>query len=283
VSKTQSWFYALICICLFTIVLALPTKVIAKNKINWYVTDWAPFNITRGKLKRKGSNDLLIKYIHQFLPLYDSSWKHMNPALLTKSFEAGENICQWDLFKTPQREKIAYFTKTPSIIDAPLRIFVKKKDLKRINLKSPVDIVQLINNEKYKTAFVDSRSYNTMIDEAIINRTNNSISSNESTKRIIKDFFKGKLDYVIEYSAVMNYLKSTAKYKKGLFSIAIKNTDSYVLGYVACSKTLWGKTVIDKVDIALKAHRHDKRYHDILEQWHDKRTKQLIINNYKNF
>ncbi|MCJ8273540.1 MAG: TIGR02285 family protein [Psychrosphaera sp.] len=270
-------------ILLLTICLTLPAKAHAKDKITWYVTDWAPFNITRGKLKRKGSNDKLIKYIHKFLPDYDLAWKNMNPALLEKAFTQGDNICQLDLFKTPRREKIAYFTKYPSIIDAPLRLFVKGKDEKKLNLSYPVKLDQLLNNGKFKAAFVVSRSYNTMIDNVLLNNTNTKITTNESTKRLIKDFFKGKNDYVVEYSAVMSYFKSTLKYKKDLFSLPIENTDPFVLGYAACSKTLWGKTTVDAIDAVLKAHRNDKRYHNILEQWHDDRSKQVIVKNYGSF
>lgn len=268
---------------LLAVCLTLPVKAVAKDKITWYVTDWAPFHITRGKQKRKGLNDKLIKYIHSFLPAYEIAWKNMNPVLLKKAFAAGENICKLDLFKTAEREKTAYFSQKPSVIDAPLRLFVKENDERKMALSSPVDIAALFNNPKYKASYVTSRSYNTTIDNAVLSSTNAKVTTNESTKRIIKDFLKGKSDYVVEYSAVMSFFKSQMKYKKGLFSLPIKDTQPYVLGYAACAKTLWGKTAIDAIDAVLKAHRNDDRYHKILEEWHDDRIKEVIINNYQHF
>lgn len=247
------------------------------------MTDWAPFNITRGKLKRKGTNDKLIKYIHRFLPNYDMAWKNMNPQLLEKAFEQGENVCQLDLFKTAKREKIAYFTKNPSIIDAPLRLFIKGKDDSKLQLSAPVDINTLLNRNDFNAAYVASRSYNTHIDQALKQANNAKLKTMESTKKLIKDFYKGRSDYVIEYSAVMSYFKTTLKYNKGLFSLPIKDTAPYTLGYAACSKTLWGKTTIDAIDKVLKTHRHDAQYRQILEQWHDDRSKQVILDNYQHF
>lgn len=268
---------------LLTCILSLPIKTHAKDKITWYVAQWAPYNITRGKLKRKGINDKLIKHIHQFLPNYDMTWKNMNPVLLNKAFAKGDNICQLDLFKTPEREKIAYFTQFPAIIDAPLRLFVKGRNRDKMNLLPPVDIQALLSNEQYKGSFVTGRSYSAEMDDIIEANIGSRIKTNESTKRVIKDFFKGKSDFVIEYSAVMSYFKSVLKNKQEILSLPIKGTKAYVLGYTACSKTLWGKTVIEEINKVLKDQRHSERYKGILEQWHDERSKQLIVDNYFYF
>jgi len=258
-------------------------KSIAQDKISWYVNEWAPYNITRGKLKRKGINDRLVKHIHKFLPSYDIEWKNMSPMMLNKAFSNGDNICQLDLFKTPQREKIAYFTTFPTIIDAPLRLFIKAKDQQRLGFSGSVDMNEIVADKGLSASFVSGRSYNQVIDQAINSNDNRKIKSEESTKRVLKHFFKGKSDYVVEYSAVMSYFKSTLKYKKDILSLPINGTEQYVLGYAACSKSLWGKTAIDAIDAVLKEQRHSPEYKKILEQWHDARSKQLIIDNYQYF
>ena len=273
---------------LFVSALVLPIKTysqdtIAKDKITWYVSEWAPYNITRGKLKRKGINDKLIKHIHQFLPDYDIAWKTMNPAMLNKVFADGENICQLDLFKTSEREKVAYFSQFPAIIDAPLRLFIKGRDVKIMNLVSPVDLQALLSNGQYKGSFVTGRSYSDAMDKVITANLSANIKNNESTKRVIKDFFRGKTDFVIEYSAVMSYFKSVLKNKQEVLSLPIKGTKAYVLGYTACSKTLWGKTVVEQIDKVLKDQRHSEPYKRILEQWHDELSKTLIVENYFYF
>ena len=256
---------------------------IPKDKITWYVSEWAPYNITRGKLKRKGINDKLIKHIHQFLPNYDIAWKTMNPTLLNKAFADGENVCQLDLFKTPEREKVAYFTQFPAIIDAPLRLFIKGRDVEQMSLASPVDLQALLSGGQFKGSFVTGRSYSDVMDKIIDANLSANIKNNESTKRVIKDFFRGKTDFVIEYSAVMSYFKSVLKNKQEILSLPIKGTKAYVLGYTACSKTLWGKTVIEQIDKVLKDQRHSQPYKQILEQWHDERSKALIVENYFYF
>lgn len=274
---------SLLGISFLAVCLSLPEKAHAKDSITWYVSDWAPFYITRGKQKRKGINDKLIRYIHRQLPGYEMETKNMNATVMKKALENGDNICQLDLFVTPEREKLAYFTKTPAIIDAPLRLFIRAKDEKRLNLPPVIDINELLNNEKLKGTFVKNRSYNTLIDDAIKNTGNKNVKVNESTKRVIKDFFRGKTDYVVEYSAVISYMKSINKYRGEIYSLTIKDTQPYVMGYVGCSKTLWGKTTIDAIDEVLKKHRHDDAYKKILEEWHDDRSKQILIDNYSNF
>lgn len=286
---SKSYLLIVTCMLISIAIISISTPAMAntqgasKDKITWYVTEWAPFTITRGKLKRKGINDKLIKLIHEYLPSYDVEWKNMNPSMLNRAFSKGENICQLDLFKTPEREKIAYFTTFPSVIDAPLRLFIKARDQDKIQLTMPVDIKQLFENKALKGAFIDGRSYNTTIDNAKANYQGKNVTTRESTKRLLKDFYRGKIDYVVEYSAVMSYFKSMLKSKSDILSMPIKGTEKFVLGYAACSKTLWGKTAIDAIDAVLKDQRHSDRYKQILEQWHDERSKKLIIDSYFYF
>ena len=294
----KKFFHQLLSIStLFTITfiiagcLFLPLKIHAKtdaktdkkDKLTWYVSEWAPYHITRGKLKRQGINDKLIKYIHKFLPDYEVEWQNMTPTLLNQSFANGDNICQLDLFKTPEREKIAYFTQFPAIIDAPLRLFIKSSDAKQMDLKPPIDLQNLLSVQRYRGAFVAERSYGPQMDDIIDANIGRQIKKKESTKRVIKDFFKGKSDFVVEYSAVMSYFKSVMKYRRDILSIPIQGTKPYVLGYTACSKTLWGKTVVEKINKILKDQRHSAQYKQIIEQWHDQRTKNVIMDNYFYF
>ena len=88
--RATSLLTSFLSVTLITTAFVLPAPAQAKDKITWYVTNWSPFYLTRGKHKRQGINDKLIKYVHQHLPDYDIQWKNMTAKMVPEAMEKGQ-------------------------------------------------------------------------------------------------------------------------------------------------------------------------------------------------
>lgn len=265
--------------------LIFSNLVVAQQEIKWFVQEWKPFNFTRGIDKRTGSNDELIKYLHQYMPQYKIKWVNMDLNHFVKSMKNKQDICKVDLFKTEEREKYALFSAVPSVIDLNLRVFLYEKKAKQFKLKSPVSLEELLSNRKLKTYFPLARKYGKNLDPIITQaeQLNKKLRKDIAAKKLIKNFYKRRIDYLVEYSPVVTYYADYAKLGESLVSYAIKETRPYITSYVACSNTEYGRQVMKDINKVLAEHRHSAEYLSIFEKWHSKKDQKTLRKYYKDF
>ena len=57
-----------------------------------------------------------------------------------------------------------------------------------------------------------------------------------------------RVDYVIEYSFIANYLAKTFGYSDQVTSLVIEESNPYTLAVMACPKNKWGIQMINKIN-----------------------------------
>jgi len=265
--------------------LIFSTSVIAEETVKWFVQEWKPFNITRGADKHTGSNDELIKYIHKFMPQYKIKWVKMDLNRFVESLKKKQDVCKVDFFKTSDREVYTIFSDEASVIDLNQRIFFFEKKAKRLNLKSPVSLDSLLANDKLKTYFPLARKYGSILDPIInaAEQGKSKIRKDIAAKKLIKNFYKKKIDYLVEYSPVVKYYADYAKPGDNLISYAIKETSPYIKAHVGCADTEFGRKVMTDINKVLVEHRHSPEYLAIFEKWHSERDQKALRKYYKHF
>jgi len=261
------------------------TSVLSQETVKWFVQEWKPFNITRGADKHTGSNDELIKYIHKFMPQYKIKWVKMDLNRFVESLKKKQDVCKVDLFKTPDREAYTIFSDEASVIDLNQRIFFFEKKAKRLGLKSPVSLALLLENKSLKTYFPLARKYGSELDPIInaAEQKKTKIRKDVGAKKLIKNFYKRKIDYLVEYSPVVKYYADYARPGDNLISYSIKETNPYIKAHVGCADTEFGRKVMNDINKVLAEHRHKPEYLSIFEKWHSERDQEALRQFYKNF
>jgi len=279
-SNTKPIKSALISLCLLS-----SSTVIAEQEVKWFVQEWKPFNITRGSEKHTGSNDELIKFIHRHMPQYKLKWVKMDLNHFVKSLKIKQDICKVDFFKTDDRQEYALFSEVPSVIDLNLRVFLYEKKAKKLNLKNPVSIAELLANENVKTYFPLARKYGENLDPIIARAEvdRKKLRKDIAAKKLIKNFYKQKIDYLVEYSPVVKYYSNYAELGENLTGFTIKETSPYIKAYVACAKTEFGNKVMQDINKILIEHRHTPEYLSIFEKWLSDKERETLRAYYPKF
>lgn len=214
-----------------------------------------------------GVADRTMVELIQRLGDYHHKFQLMNTQRLWESFENGENLCYAAAFKTPEREKVAYFS--PAMVIPPIALVIRKSDRQRIVGASPdMALTELIRNPALKGQLETVRSYGPTVDKILAGAPTpiprELVSTPGALVRLVE---LGRLDYTLDYPMVaLQYLASSAK-TQTLEAIALTEAQEWPVNYIACTRNAWGQTAIRAIDVAIRKAAKSQNYRDALMRW----------------
>jgi uncharacterized protein (TIGR02285 family) len=236
--------------------LACSFYVHANDEINWASPDWPPFYIYSGPEKNLGSSQVFQFFFRDKLKSYQHNTALMNFSRFIKEAKQGKNICMVDLLKKPEREKVLYYSNPMNFAMPAQVIMLKTKADSLFGKKSNVSLVELMKNKELRTIAEAKRSYGIL--DPIIKA--NSALENVSTaphnnKSLMSMLQKNRIDYFIEYPQAISSLTDNPQ---AIRTFDIDEQVPFITTYVTCAKTPWGLTVIDNINVILKAQHKSK-------------------------
>lgn len=250
---------------LITPLLLLSFFSYSADSINWYVYDRPPAHFLSGPKVGQGYLDKLLALTIKELPEYKHNKIQATIARGLHEMEMGKNVCHVSIFKTEQREVFTTFS-LGSMMSPNLQVIISKKLAKSLNLSDNVSLEDLFTKYKLRAIKLPGRSYTELVDEVFARHpslVHSRASSSESG--LYSMLKKGRGDFLIEVPSSANYaLASAAPLYE---SLAIKGLNKYGTAYIGCSKTLFGKTVISKVNKVLLKIRATDAYLQAMSTW----------------
>ncbi|MDP2559666.1 ABC transporter substrate-binding protein [Psychrobium sp. 1_MG-2023] len=152
------------------------------------------------------------------------------------------NVCVYNKVKNSQRELLAEFTQYPITVFPPNRLIVFNAK----GLPYSVSLTDMVNTHKLRVGIVEGRSYGEALDQEIatIKPQLVVLSGYLSAMRLREMFMQGKLDAIIEYSAVLLHDENINIPIEHLSFHQLSNAKEFIYGYIACSKSREGKYAI---------------------------------------
>lgn len=257
------------------ILLTLAGSALAKDSITWMEATAPPFFIHDGPYKGQGYEDLVTEIIIESLPEYQHTRTIANITRHYKEFELGHDVCNVGLYKTPEREKFMYFS-IPSFFTYPTVLIVDKSKWAAFGNTKMVKLADVLKSNKLIIGRGENRSYGKSVDEVLDKHgTKNNIFSFEG-QELSLNFFNmlklDRLDGLIGLPEEAMYQAERLGIRDQIMTIDIAenqgNPESW-FSYVACSKTAWGKKVIDDINRVLIEKRPSDRYRATYERWLD--------------
>ena len=252
-----------------------PVNLQAKDVITWMEAVAPPFFIHEGNLKGQGYEDLITEQLAENLHLYDH--KHMIATISRhyQQWKQGEKSCSLAMFKTPEREEFAYFS-IPSVFTLPPVLIIRKDNFNTFGGKKTVHLQGLIEGKNITIGRSNNRSYGVLVDD-VLNRFGNennifSFEGSELSLNLFKMLIAGRIDALTGLPEEAMYLAETLGFKDQIMTLNIsenQNNHDASLTYVACSKTEWGKKIIDNINSVLLLQRPTERYRAAYERWLD--------------
>lgn len=242
-----------------------------KTSIPWAVIDWSPYYILRGPQLGEGRLDRLKKIIAERLPLYQFVDVYADMPRAMELWGLGKNICIGSAIKTPDREKLAYFTAWSFQVPHEYLIVTGKPEVFRRMPDAP-SLKEILSQKKLKGVFTENRSYGLAIDSMIQAAVKppssvKQVRSSEGYLSVLKMIEKGRYDYTIEYESVVWEFNQRIFPSKPLYSKPLKESYPSIVIYVACTKNEWGKKVVQQIDEALQKAAISKEYQSAVESW----------------
>ncbi len=262
------------------LVLALyPMIAVAQDSMTWMEADFVPGYIHEGPLKGQGYEDVITKILQKDLSGYTHQTMIGNMARMTQEFKQGKQVCNVALFKTPEREEFMYFS-VPSTFTLPNGLIAKKDKLSLFGNSQAVSLDEFLKS-KIKLGISRDRSYGKNIDAVLEKHKNSGNIVVHSGKDVFESLFqmliRDRVDCMLGLPEEVMYVAEQEGLKDKIASLTLKeneNTYDSWLGYVACSKTDWGKQAIGKINQILKTQRPTVEYRSAYERWLDEHAKE---------
>ena len=154
------------------------------------------------------SEDPLSDRIQPFVAQHWPQVKHVvvqaNPRRIWRMIGNGDKVCQVPSIRTPEREKIAYFSNT--FLGPPMQLIVHRDLLPRLprNAQGEVELAKLLANTELHGALIDGRSYGGFIDAQLARMPHRGssltrYSAADYGSKLLPMLGKGRMDYTIDY------------------------------------------------------------------------------------
>ncbi len=272
------------------IFLLFPFQLFAqeKNTIIWIQNDFPPVWISEGPSKGTGGGDLIQKLLMEKLKGYNHFIRRANVSRLKIMMKNGEKVCACAKFKTPDREKIMYFNQIPSSFILSNGIITLKEKRLLFGNDFKMSLANTLKNKNLRLGITQDRKYGGQIDQILkLNKGTANIYERvglDNTEGLLNMLLTSRLDYILGYDWELQYmLKQSMSPQKAdsLIFLPIQEIKPYLISYIACSKTEWGRSVLGKIDEILREETPKEHYIEIWEQWMS--NKKLYRKLYKEF
>ncbi|MBF0349679.1 MAG: TIGR02285 family protein [SAR324 cluster bacterium] len=227
------------------------------KKIQWYTSEFPPAFIKEGKLKGTGFGTETLSILQAGLPEYTHQRRWASVARIYADMKEGKNLCSHVNVSTPERNKVAIFSN--NITTPSLRIIMSQPVYQQYFFnQNSLSLESLLNDTRFRMGIAHERSYGLIVSPIIAKyQTQKNVfirAGTDLSVGLVKMLDLNRIDYVTEFSWVLNYIKRNSNLENSFQVLKIQEIqdlkDQYMVGGVACTRNAWGKHVIEKIDQA---------------------------------
>ena len=238
------------------------------DSITWLLGE-APGHVN-GSADGANPADWLLPYLREHWPDAKQVVLLANARRTWQMLANGEKACSASSVRTPEREKLAYFSNT--LLGPPLQLIVRRDKLSALprNAAGEIELDRLLADEHLAGALIEGRSYGNFIDSVLAGRPENKsvtlYAASDFGSKIMPMLDIGRADYSIGYDIVISEAR-TRNPASQLYSQPIAGASALVAAGVACPRTAWGLAAIRGIDRVLGTPAGAAMLRDITERW----------------
>ena len=250
-------------------VMLCSTVVQARETIIWANLHFPPWMILQGSSKGQGVWDLLLRELVARLPEYDHKFVEMNNVRYEQLATEGQNVCKVYYFKTPERERILYFS-SPSTVFLSNHVVMRRDKAKLLGNPTSISLDKLLQDSRFDGSFIEGRAYGKEIDQSLRRfRGQAHLHANVASNQSMFEFLSfGRTDYILEFPAVRAFFEQDLAARPDLINIAIDGAAPYNITYVTCVRNPWGQQVIARVNDVLAHYIPTPDYRAATLRWY---------------
>lgn len=234
------------------LLLAASGPVQGGNVMTWLMPDFAPASIPVDGKPGQGVADQAVNYIIGKWPDAEHRFIYANARRTWEMLGRGDQACFAAGLRTPDRERIAYFSNANRL--PPPSLVVRSDVLPSVPLNSAgeADLPALLAQPALRGLVVEKRSYGAVADQAIARRPAQSalhtMAAGSYGKNIFKMIAARRTDYTLDYDFAFAYERARAPELAALTTLPIAGSGAPVTAGFACPRTAWGRAAIIRID-----------------------------------
>lgn len=228
----------------------------------------------------RGYGNLLTAILQEQLPEYTHYTMVTNVIRHFERFKQGEKVCSIGLYKTPERQEFMHFS-IPSLLTMPAVLIVRKEKLADFHHRGGIRLEDVLGDENIIIGLSKDRSYGNSVDEVLKKYSNRKNLVTFNGQELSENFFKmlmlDRLDGLIGLPDEVMYQAERLGIRDQIATLLIEENQHGYEGwfcFVGCSKTEWGRSVIEKINRILLAQRPTERYRTAYERWLDDNSRE---------
>lgn len=225
---------------------------------------------TAGSADGVNPSDWLLPYLREHWPGVQQVELLANARRTWQMLGNGEQACSASSVRTPEREKMAYFTNT--LLGPPLQLIARREKLSALprNAAGEIDLARVLADGHLTGALVEGRSYGSYIDKLLAQRPDNKsvtlYAASDFGSKIMPMLDIGRADYSIGYDIAIAEARARNPASQ-LFSLPIAGASAPVPAGIACPRTPWGLAAIRGIDRILGTPAGAAMLREITERW----------------
>ncbi len=219
-----------------------------------------------------GITDRLLTFMRAQWPQVEHTVLVANVKRSWQMTTRGEHACHVSALRTPEREKLAYFSNTQLV--PPMQLIARRDKLDALprDPAGEVELTRLLEDRSLRGALVESRSYGDYVDGLLARRGENQAlvfyPAGDYGSQVLPMLAVGRADYTVEYDAVLVMSREREKLlTTQLTSVPIQGASQPLPVGVACPRSPWGLAAIRGVDAVLGTPAGAAMLRESLERW----------------
>jgi len=243
------------------------------KRITWVTVDAPPLFILAGPNRGQGYGDRILDLLESEMGEYRHERVVANVGRHIYNLRAGQQVCSVGMFRSPERETIAWFS-LPAFFTPPPALIVLKDLQGTLGGPGPVSLERLLADPAIRIGVAADRSYGPALDAVLEKYRGRRNLVVFSRQRLFSDLFAmvkaGRLDGVLGMPMEAWYHAARSGVADQVACQPLKEARQdrgEWFGYVACSRTEWGRQVIARIDAVLEKERKTTRYRSFFERW----------------
>lgn len=257
--------YRLILVLLLGMLVAVP-PVHAKETVLWRVTDWPPFYILDGPNKGKGLYDQLIAMMAKKMPEYEHKRLVASTDRVRQEWLMGNNICHPSVIPGEYSVHSVMNSILPSH-----RLIVHESKAHMFKGRT-ISLGSLLADKSLRGGITPSRysgAINEIVDKHVLS---GHLTEKQKYKNMVKMVLENRVDYIIEYPVIVDYMARTMGLPNTTRSYRISETESapFIFVVTGCTPNEWGRKMIERINTILKEEAKNPQFLSQRLHWFDK-------------
>lgn len=247
----------------FTLLVSVAANAV-EDAIIWAKNPSPPFHIMSGKLQGYGICDVMTDKIDALLPELSTSEVIYPHPRVNKYISEAENLCFPCMIKRADTGNFAYSDSTTRYPASG--VIINRALLDKLDLMEgvPVSFSRLLSIHTLAFGLPGSRKYPDALQKAINAHLGQphiiEIAGTEGPLRVLRQISRGRLDYTIDYPAVLKYFSITENDDSLVFIPTMEMENAFVDGAIGCTNNPWGKQAIKHINSVLQQLKTDPDY-----------------------